>query len=92
MRENNHAELFASMEADIVEMSVDESDSEENVGDDCKKDVTYVPESDDEEENDEDENVDVRHFREPLAPGKPQMREPCGPMCRKRCTNKISEE
>ena len=36
--------------------------------------------------------MNFSHFREPLAPGKPQMREPCGPMCRKRCTHKISEE
>ena len=41
LRENNHVGLFASMEADIVEMSGDESDSEQNVGDNCEKDSTY---------------------------------------------------
>lgn len=78
-------------------MRADDRDEEDDVEDDDVRDATYVPE--DEGDNDEDsEDVNSSHivFQEQSEASEqskiPQMGKPCGPMCRKKCIQKITED
>ena len=73
----------------------EEEEEEEEDEDVDEGDVTYVPENEgDEDEDGSDEVSTSINHQEPSWADKqktPQLRKPCGLICRKKCTTKITE-